>query len=143
MANYRWSNSTTVVGVDISKEAIKKAQSLFPEFPYFRGDIMCQELIQKLGDRNFEMVIFEQILWYILGGLDNAFKNAHTLLRANGMLIVCNAFVRNQRYGNDIINGYQGAVKYFENLPLFTLEFSQHYDDGLTNTDGHFCLKRT
>ena len=103
---------------------------------------MNSKITDEIGANCFDTVIFEQILWYILEGIDDAVKNTTHLLKNDGNLIVSNAFSREQRYGKAIIDGYPGAVKYFSSLSNLTLVASHYYDDGLRNTDAHFLLKR-
>ena len=40
MKNYQIDAPKAIVGMDISGEAIQKAQASFPEFRYIKGDIM-------------------------------------------------------------------------------------------------------
>ena len=35
-------------------------------------------------------------------------------MKENGKIIFCNAFVVNQKYGKEIINGYDGLFKFFK-----------------------------
>ena len=140
MTNYRGNKPTKIVGIDLSREAVKKAKTSFPEFSFYEADITKTETLAAVGNARFDTIIFEQILWYILEDIRSAFQNALGLLQPKGSIIVSNAFLREQGYGKEIIDGYAGAVKYFSDLPGLRLVQSQHYDEGLSQTDGHFLL---
>ena len=47
-------------------------------------------------DKKFDIVIFNQILWYILEKLDHSFLNSHRILKNNGYFIISQAFFLNQ-----------------------------------------------
>ena len=141
MNNYRQKNFIRVVGIDVSGEAINRAKKQFPEFDYHKADIMDGVTFDKLGTDRFDTVIFEQILWYILEGIDNALGNARRLLTKGGNLIISNAFDREQQYGTEIIDGYPGAVQYFYNAAHLTLKKCCYYDDDFRHTDAHFLLE--
>ena len=142
MNNYKIGNISEIVGADISQEAVKNAKAKFPDFRYYVGDIMNNDIVDHLGTSSFDAIIFEQILWYILEKLDCSLQNALSLLKENGVLIISNAFNSDQRYGKNIIDGYAGAARYFGTLDNFKMEASHFYDDGLLHMDGHFVLKQ-
>jgi SAM-dependent methyltransferase len=131
-----------LVGMDISKHALVRARELFPEFEYHVANIMSQETFAVIKERPFDVVIFEQILWYIVEPLDEALTNAASLLNSKGKLIISNAFLRDQKYGMEYINGYPGAAARFSTHRSFRLVHSSYQDDGLLHTDGHFVLEK-
>jgi SAM-dependent methyltransferase len=98
-----------VAGMDISKTAIKKAKSLFPSLEFIVGDICSKHLKVK---HKYDIVIMSQILWYILEKLPQVFTNINSLLKNDGFLIFLNAFLKEQKYGKEIIDGFDGLVKY-------------------------------
>lgn len=126
-------------GMDISVSAISRAKQMFPQFKFIAGDI-CKKITTD-EQANFDVIILNQLLWYILEDLDTVMENVSSLLRKNGKLIVCNAFARKQKYGNDIINGFHGASEYFCK-PRFELNMAHcaFYDQGFRNNDGIFVL---
>jgi len=134
--------SCELIGMDVSEHALAKARQLFPSFEFHIANIMTKETLEVIKERQFDVVIFEQILWYILEQLDEALTNAASLLKPEGKLIISNAFVRDQLYGMEYVNGYQGAVARFSADSSFTLVHSSYQDDGLLHTDGHFVLQR-
>ena len=39
-------------------------------------------------------------------------SNAHKLIKTDGYLLISQAFLREQRYGKNIIDGYSGTLEY-------------------------------
>ena len=62
----------------------------------------------------YDYIIFGDLLWYILLDLKQCISNALEISNDNGKIIFYNAFLENQRYGQDIINGYDGLIAFFE-----------------------------
>jgi SAM-dependent methyltransferase len=126
-------------GMDISTTAVNKARRLFPEFSFDVNDI-CQ-LKKNDSSNKHDVIILNQLLWYILDDLDNVFTNIYKLLEENGTLIVCNAFARDQKYGLNIIDGFDGALKKFRDYEhLFNFVHHAHSDEGYRNTDAVFVF---
>ena len=130
-----------LVGFDISPTAIKKANALFPHLNFELLDITSPELTEKKQPQSFEVIVLNQVLWYILESLPQVLKNISTLIRPNGYLLISNAFAREQRYGNDVIDHFDGAVNYFRQLESFELLHASFYNDGYEHDDGHLLLK--
>tara|TARA_B100000902_G_C27280041_1_gene901202 strand:- start:876 stop:1562 length:687 start_codon:yes stop_codon:yes gene_type:complete len=132
-----------VNGSDISKKAIQIAKKKFPQYNFFVNDITSNK---KNLDKKFDIVIFNQILWYILEKLDNSFLNSHRILKNNGYLIISQAFFRSeQKYGKDIVNGFKGLddvmkskYSYLFELKSKTFNNSEIY----LHNDGNFVFKR-
>ncbi len=98
-----------VAGMDISPTAIEKAKSLFPLLEFIVGDI-CSEHLKV--ENKYYIVIMSQILWYILEKLPQVFTNIDSLLKNDGFLIFVNAFLKEQKYGTEIIDGFDGLLRY-------------------------------
>lgn len=98
-----------ITGMDISPTATAKARKNFPAISFVTGDITSPDLSVKGG---YHVVVMSQILWYILEKLPLAVANAGRLLKENGFLIFVNAFLQEQRYGRDIVDGFDGLLKY-------------------------------
>lgn len=120
------------VGMDISMTAILRARELYPDLLFFRSDIT-----RYTPSGHYDVVIWNQILWYVLGALDQAVTRSLQCLRPGGLFVVSQAFLREQRYGRQILDGFDGARNYFAGTSLL-LEYSSHdtsrrhpYDDGL------------
>ena len=59
--------------------------------------------------KKYDVVILNQLLWYILESLFITFENCFSLLNSNGRVIVSQAFLQSpQKYGADICDGFDG-----------------------------------
>ena len=130
--------NTEMSGMDISEVAIERARNNFPEHNFIICDIQSSEFSVN---QKFDIVIFNQILWYILEDLNTALLNAHKLLNADGHFLISNAFLKDeQRFGSEIINGFNGCqefIKIHQNqfFSLIDSQFEQSgdflFNDGL------------
>jgi len=98
-----------VDGVDISKTAIAKAKNLFPNIDFFLGDITKPDFSLR---QNYDIIILNQILWYILQDLKNVFANVDKLLNGNGYIIISTLFLKEQNYGVEIIGSFDDLLSY-------------------------------
>ncbi len=129
--------AASVDGADISETAILRARELFPDNLFHCGDIR---------DANFELpgtydvVIFNQMLWYVLNDLPSAISNAFNAISDNGYFIISLGFLPDQKYGTDVIDGVNGMLEYFAGelssqcqIVFFTYDESDRFDlnDGL------------
>tara|TARA_R100000322_G_scaffold159504_1_gene120514 strand:+ start:1153 stop:1803 length:651 start_codon:yes stop_codon:yes gene_type:complete len=124
-----------VVGMDISESAIAKATKMFSSLSFIVGDIrdMSPHVHYK-----YDVVILNQLLWYVLESLAQTFKNCFSMLRPSGQVIISQAFLQTpQKYGKDICDGFDGLGKYLTknkfNIEYSNLDRSGHFihDDGL------------
>lgn len=130
-------------GIDISGVAIERARKRFPGRKFIQADITSEGL-DLVGE--YDCVILNQILWYILHRIDRAVENCWGLLRPEGVLIVSQAFLRSkQRYGGEVVDGFHGLLKKFSNKyqHLFSLLESK-YDatETLVHHDGLFVFRK-
>ncbi len=100
-------------GVDISRAAIVEASKLYPHLEFDVGSLMdrreCQGVLQGLG-KLADLVVINEMLWYILEDIAVAIDHALQLLKPGGLLVVSQAFLREQRYGTDVCNGFHGTL---------------------------------
>lgn len=130
-----------VVGMDISKTAIVKANNLFPNLNFIEGDISSFNL---LLEKKYDIIILNQLLWYILESLSNTFENCFKLLNPKGKLIISQAFLQTpQKYGKEICDGFDGLVKYLNKNNIFNIEYSS-YDNfsSFIHNDGLIILNK-
>ncbi len=99
----------SITGMDISPTAVAKAKVNFPHLSFAVGDICSDALIV---DRSFDILILSEILWYLLEQIEQAFENVDKLLKPKGVLIISNTFLEDQKYGKEIIDGFDGLVRY-------------------------------
>ncbi len=132
-----------VNGSDISKKAIEIAKKNFPQYNFFVNDITSD---RRVTNRKFDIVIFNQILWYILEKLDQSFLNSHCILKKGGYFIISQAFFKTeQKYGKDIVNGFKGLDHLIKSKynHLFELQ-SKSFENTrkYIHNDGIFLLKK-
>ena len=134
-----------VTGIDISETAIKKAKEKFPNLRFITADIMSNS-INIIG--NYEIVVLNQILWYILESIDDVFLNCFKIIDQSGTIIISQGFMSNnqdQRYGRDICDGFDGLIIYLQNKmkDFYKIE---HFDYNSSNkmrfSDGLIILKK-
>ena len=120
---------SSLSGVDISIIAIEQARKNFPKHNFTAGDIGSSKFV---AEQKYDLVIFNQMLWYILENLDTAIFNAHKLLRPGGHFMICNGYLKKQRYGVDIVDGFNGCQEFMEihHKYLFALTDSQFDNSG-------------
>ena len=134
-------------GVDISGVAIERARKRFPKREFIQADITAADL-KLVGEcvGEYDCVILNQILWYILHRLDFAVENCWDLLRPNGVLIISQAFLRGeQRYGKGIVDGFHGLLKKFSseyNSMFMLLESKYDATTTLVHHDGILVFRR-
>lgn len=131
----------TVDGCDISSTAVTRAKALFPHLCFTQIDITASDFKEKYNPVQYDVVVLNQLLWYILEDLPRVMENVSHLLTRQGFLIVSNAFAREQRYGREIIDHFDGAAKFFRDLSTFNLLQANYYNDNFEHDDGHFLLQ--
>ncbi|MFB0584303.1 class I SAM-dependent methyltransferase [Aeromonas salmonicida] len=133
--------SSHVYGMDISEVAIENARHKFTNLTFIQADI-SDLTISNLPQSTYDIIVLNQLLWYILEPLPIVLSNIFLLLKDNGHLIISNAFAREQNYGVHIIDHFHGAAAYFSHLKNFKLLHAAFYNDGEEHDDGHFLLKK-
>ena len=132
-----------VNGSDISKKAIQIAKKKFPQYNFFVNDVTSDK---KEIDKKFDIVIFNQILWYILEKLDQSLLNSHSMLKKDGHFIISQAFFRSeQKYGKDIVDGFFGldSIMKPKYNNLFQLKSKTFENSGkYLYNDGIFLFKK-
>ncbi|EKP0261915.1 class I SAM-dependent methyltransferase [Aeromonas sobria] len=134
--------SNNIVGLDISETAINKAKQLFPDLQFICADITSPHFTYDPGHARANVVILNQLLWYILESLPTVMKNIYSILEKDGVLIISNAFAREQRYGAEFIDHFHGAANYFSKVANFKLIHASFYNDNEEHDDAHFLLKK-
>jgi len=87
-------------GYDISPTAIKKASGLFPTLNFKVLDIR-KEVVKD------QMIILNELLWYVIKDLDKVLDNCKCKY-----LVINQSFLPVQKFDKDLINGFNGLVKY-------------------------------
>lgn len=135
-----------MIGTDISATAIKRARKLYqhPGLHFFISDFSKDLPFPPSAIGKFDCVIFSQTLWYFLDTIDIAIYNASRLLKKGGIIVISQAFLHNQKYGKELIDGFAGAFKYFsENYNNLRLTFADYTDDrDCRHPDGLIMLRK-
>ena len=100
---------SNIYGIDISETAIQKAILNYKNIKFSVGDISSTSF---KFNKKMDVIILNQMLWYILEKLDITIDNIYGLLNNRGHLIISMAFLEQQSYGAEIINGFEGLLKY-------------------------------
>lgn len=118
-----------MIGLDASREAVKEARRLYPQELFVVNDITAAKgRFTPLGHFNF--VVLGQCLWYLLHAIDQTIDNIYQITRPGGLLVISQAFLKEQRYGRDIAHGFEGLLSLF--LDSYSPEFrliEASYDD--------------
>jgi len=128
-----------VVGMDISKTAIIRATALFPGLNFMTADIGSTDFNTET---KYDVVILNQLLWYILESISESFENCFSALKPAGRVVISQAFLQKpQKYGKDICDGFAGLISYLD-VHGFNIEHSQLDDSGaFVHNDGLIILK--
>jgi len=102
----------TCDGADISSIAVEKARLNFPTYNFINVDIQSDNIQLE---KKYDVIVLNQVLWYVLEKFENVFENVFNLLNKGGVFIITHAFIESQGYGKDIIDGFGGLVQYIEN----------------------------
>lgn len=100
-------------GIDISYTAVVKANE---GYHHSRYSFACANILDAetlVGLLSSDVIIFSQMFWYVLHDIDRAVNNAYHLLNPKGLFIVSQAFLKEQRYGKEIADGFPGTVRLF------------------------------
>lgn len=100
-----------VEGMDISATAIEQAKKLYPSVQFYTADIGALG-VGGAFHQQFDVVVLNQMLWYVLHLLGNTFRNSIKMLKPHGHLVIQNAFLDNQEYGREVVDGFNGLLKY-------------------------------
>ncbi|MBL4710092.1 MAG: class I SAM-dependent methyltransferase [Flavobacteriales bacterium] len=129
-------------GIDISETAISKARLKYSHINFNVGNIASPSFNNP---ESLDVIILNQMLWYILENLDIAIDNVYNILNDEGFLIISMAFLNEQNYGKDIIDGFDGLIDYCKSdindkfeLIYSDLDQSNDYD----YNDGIVCLRK-
>lgn len=129
-------------GFDISNIAVTKAKKNFPEYNFYCFDITSKNIEHN---KKYDVIILNQVLWYVLENFNNVFENIYKLLNERGYFLIVNAFTDNQNYGKDIVNGFGGLLTYIEENQKDKFEIKKanlYKDDHLLYKDGLILLSK-
>ena len=114
--------SKNLKGCDISKKAIEKAKVRFNNINFF-----VQNIKNDICDKDkFDVIILSSMIWYIVDDLQNCINNIIKSLKPNGLIIIQNIFLKEQKYASEVFNGIDGLkefiIKLFNNKEIEFIE---------------------
>jgi SAM-dependent methyltransferase len=109
----------TIIACDVSSTAVKRARSLYPYI-----DFRCMNILTDGSDEfgYFDLIVANEILWYLLDGVKGVFTKFEKVLYKGGVLAIHQYFPSNQRYGKEIIDGLEGFEIFLKNNTAFIFE---------------------
>lgn len=100
---------TRITGMDISGTAIRKARAKFPEIEFFQGDL--NQLDGAFFER-YDGVLFSEIMWYVLGGLDRILQNIRMSIRGGTLMVNQTFYKEGQKYGCEFFTSQDEMIRY-------------------------------
>ena len=129
-------------GLGIVSNAIKKATLSYKNIIFSVGDISNPSF---KFNKKMDVIILNQMLWYVLEELEVTMMNIYNLLDSQGYLIISMAFLERQNYGVEFIDGFDGLIKYCQEdiNDKFEVIFSDFDSSKIyPYNDGLVCLKK-
>ncbi len=122
-------NGGYVLGLDVSRTAIQKAKRRYPNLNFDCRNIVKEEL----KERNFDLVVLSEVLWYVLDDLPLFFARVSNMMSAAGFLAIHQYFPADQRFGKDWLDGLPAFLKFMESQKALTRRHmhTSHHHDGL------------
>jgi len=115
-------------GIDVSSKAVEGARERYPGLLFEVADITRTETLHGFN-RSQNIVLLNQVLWYVLDRMDHTVANCLSMIKGDGLLIISQAFLRDQRYGREIADGFQGALKLLDRYSEWLSLIECSYDD--------------
>lgn len=129
--------NSNVDGLDVSNTAVQKSKDNYKDLTFYHGNI-----IDFKFEKRYSTIIMMQCLWYILHEFDSTISNITKQLSGGGNILFSQAFLKEQKYGNDIIDGWSGLVEYFEKHANYDLTYTEYHQNGLIHNDGIVLVRK-
>tara|TARA_R100000908_G_C3755120_1_gene149501 strand:- start:3446 stop:4087 length:642 start_codon:yes stop_codon:yes gene_type:complete len=129
--------NTNIDGLDISHTAIEKASNKYRDIKFHQGNILDFRFRGR-----YQTLIMSQCLWYILHEFDSVISNITSQLKPFGHILFSQAFLKEQKYGCDVIDGYHGLVEYFDNHEKYDFIYSEYNQNDMIHHDGIVLVRR-
>jgi 2-polyprenyl-3-methyl-5-hydroxy-6-metoxy-1,4-benzoquinol methylase len=133
-----------VYGCDVSRSAVLLANEKFPDGKWYQFDIADPDAVRSYHVYEYDVVILGQVLWYVLDHFPAVLVNVMKMLNPGGHLIIQTAFLDNQEYGRDVVDGFNGLLLYMLNTTFQVVSAS--YDNSgryAPHHDGLLVLQAT
>lgn len=92
-------------GIDVSQTAIQRAAE-----KYHHIDFCVHNILEgKFGNLScpYELVVMNEILWYLLDDIEGVLKNIRCMISVEGLLGIHQYFPSEQRFGRDVVAGVE------------------------------------
>jgi len=101
----------SVLGVDVSKTAIQKAQKKHPGLSFAAADILDFDVYRKFKP---DCIIMAEITWYVLEKLDQFKSFLSSEMRGTGIIHLLMTYREGeQKYGREYFTDLEGIMKYW------------------------------
>lgn len=125
-----------IVGMDISREAIKKARCSYPTLQFMVGDL---REIDKLGLGAFDVIILSEIMWYILQDLDKIIEKLKKSFSGKHIIVNQTFYKGGQAYGKEYFTNLDEMLKY---LRMELIGYTVSYmEENKVSYETHSILK--
>ena len=112
-----------VLAVDMSQTAVRKATARYPACQFQVLDAL------ELGSlrRAFDLIVCNELLWYVVWELDKFFKGVRSVAHENSFLMIMQFLPppEEQRYGRDVMVGVEGLLNLIPFRVIKTLEVNR------------------
>lgn len=106
---------TTITGMDISQNAIKRARKLFPNSSFFVGNV--SELGSSIDVSRYDCILFSEIMWYILECLENVICTLKKQYKG-GIIVNQYFYYRDQIYGQEFFTNERQMTAFLQLKPI-------------------------
>ncbi len=94
--------------LDLSEEAVNRARKLFPHLDFEKADIATD----FLKYRDYDCILFSEIIWYILPTLDKLIKQMQESFKGKYLLVNQVFYKGTQKYGVEYFTAREEFVNY-------------------------------
>ncbi|MBF0556677.1 MAG: methyltransferase domain-containing protein [Nitrospirae bacterium] len=99
------------IGIDISKTAIEKAKSNYPDCNFVVGDILNLSIYREMKP---DLIVMAEITWYVLDKLDNFIEFLKTEMPNTYLIHLLTTYPEGvQKYGKEKFTNLQQIMSYF------------------------------
>lgn len=101
-----------IIGIDISKTAIRKAKKRYHKCKFYSGDILDEKIYLEFKP---DVIVMSEITWYILDKIDNFLKFLKEKMKNTYLIHLLTVYPEGiQKYGRDKFTDLKGIMEYFK-----------------------------
>ncbi len=102
----------TFEGMDVSETAVNKAATVFPEIKFICADV--KNIAQILKNGKYDAIIFSEIMWYILDGLNGLLNTLRECHKGKYILVNQTFYNGTQQYGKEFFTNPSEMISYMD-----------------------------